>query len=527
MKTLSAALICAACMAAFATPALGQKVVLNPSDQWANLVSGGGTEAEFAIINANLAEKILDAAGLDAKVDGDFYNAPGNANSWGAQIFVSMHTNAGGGHGTETLYKTDGGKNLAGYVQNGQLAKLPYYNRGLKHRTDLHVLNSTSMYACLTESVFHDCTTQGGQQGHPPSESSFLKSEDGQAKISSGTASGICSYFGKTCGGDGPPPNPKGWFKGVVYVEPELQNRIPGALVTLDSGESTVANDVGAFEFELVPGEYTATASKDGYLPNSSTRTVAAGEEVWGSIGLSPGEPPLTDGDGDGVPDVDDNCPGTPNPQQEDGDQDGQGDACEENLPPPADVIQEADNWTEDVVAAEVGEAPEATCPSGSPSNCPATVAKCPGTAGECECDGGCSTGPGTRRAEGLWVVLAGLWFLLFRRRPELQGTVLPIFQSCGIPYLSAFCTIPWLACLPSASLTATDRGYSTPRGISLFLTWCLSGRESHLRQGQNTAAADGPDVPWGSGVDCQVLTPRDRQSGRARPRHRTVHRSP
>lgn len=44
---------------------------------------------------------------------------------------------------------------------------------------------------------------------------------------------------------------------------------------------------------------------------------------------------PIIDTDRDGVPDAQDNCPNTPNPDQADSDGDGQGDACE--LPPDAD----------------------------------------------------------------------------------------------------------------------------------------------------------------------------------------------
>ncbi len=278
--------------AAFSGPAMAQKVFLNPSDQFENPVAGGGNEAEYAKINADLTADILLDAGFQVVVDQDFYNAPKNANSWGADVFVSIHSNAGGGHGTETLYASSGGKVLAGHVQAGLLASLPYQDRGLKHRTDLYVLNKTVMYAALAEVVFHDCTKQTGYQGHPPSESSFLKSASGQQAIAEGLASGICSYFGLACGGGVVvPPVPKGWFKGVVYRAPDMNDRIPGALVVLNTGQSVTASSTGYWEFELDPGTYTATAHAHGFQPNSSTRTVVAGQEVWGSIGLSPALP--------------------------------------------------------------------------------------------------------------------------------------------------------------------------------------------------------------------------------------------
>ena len=314
--------------------AAANKVTLNPSNQTGNAVAGGGNEAQYALINANLAKTKIAAAGLTVKVDQDFYNAPKNANSWGANVFVSIHSNAGGGHGMETLYKTAAGKTLASKVQAALLANLPFQDRGLKLRTDLHVLNSTTMPACLTEVLFHDCSKASGYKGHPPSEATYLKTSAGQGKIATAIAAGTCAYFGKTCGSGGGtvPPQLKGVLKGVVYKAPNASDRIAGATVKLNTGQQATSSDTGYWEFELAPGTYTATASKAGWKPKSETRLVEAGKEVWGSIGLQPAAAP--DKDGDGVPDASDNCPDKANKDQKDSDKDGIGDACE---PPPPD----------------------------------------------------------------------------------------------------------------------------------------------------------------------------------------------
>jgi hypothetical protein len=449
----------AACLSV-ASGARAQKIFLNPSDQFTNPVAGGGNEADYALIYCNKAKPILEGAGFGVKVDQDFDNAPGNANSWGADVFISVHTNAGGGHGTETLYKTDGGKKLAAAVQNGLLAKLPYQDRGLKLRTDLYVLNKTNMYACLTEAVFHDCATNSGPQGHPPSESSFLKSADGQNKIAAGIAIGGCNYFGKSCDGTPPPPS-KGWFKGVVYKDPNMDDRIPGAKVKLNTGQSVTADGTGYWEFELAPGTYTATAEAPGYLPNSSTRDVVAGQDVWGSIGLKLAPPPPQDSDGDGVADDKDNCPADANPMQEDSDGDGKGNACDtpDQPPPPADqdadgIPDSADNCPkvsnpgqEDADSDGIGNAcdvcvdpaqpkPDADYepdivfeqPDGgwqggsdelkcSPVNEPV---KCPTC--DCECPSGCSAAPTreTPSAAGACMILLALAGLAVLRRAAL-----------------------------------------------------------------------------------------------------------
>jgi hypothetical protein len=342
-------LLCLA-LALFAAPAWAQKVTLNPSDQVNNAVSGGGNEAQYALILANLAKPTLTAAGLTVKVDQDFYNAPKNANSWGSDIFVSMHTNAGGGHGTESLYSSNGDKILAGFVQTGLMSKLPYVSRGLKYRTDLHVLNSTTMDATLEEAVFHDCTTTSAAtaatKGHPPGEAAFLKSSDGQGKIANGVASGICSFYKKTCGnGTVTPPAPTGLYKGIVYKAPDTKAPIAGATVKLSNGDTTTASSTGFFQFSVPAGTYTATASAAGYAPNSSTKAVVAGAEIWGSIGLSTSTP--VDTDKDGVADASDNCPTVANPDQKDYNSNGKGDACDPPPPPDTDkdgVIDSKDN---------------------------------------------------------------------------------------------------------------------------------------------------------------------------------------
>ena len=304
------------------------KVVLNPSNQTGNAVANGGNEAQYALINANLAKPKIAAVGITVKVDQDFYNSPKNANSWGANAFVSIHSNAGGGHGIETLYKSTSGKKLSGYIQAALLANLPYQDRGLKLRKDLHVLNATAMTASLTEVLFHDCSKSSGYKGHPPSESAYLKTKSGQGKIATAIASGTCAFFGKKCGSGGgtPPPVTKGFLKGVVFKAPNVADRIAGATVKLNTGPKTTSSATGFWQFELKPGKYTATATKTGWKPNSSTRTVEAGKDVWGSIGLSPASAP--DKDGDGVPDSKDNCPNKPNKDQKDSDKDGIGDAC-------------------------------------------------------------------------------------------------------------------------------------------------------------------------------------------------------
>ncbi|RME28350.1 MAG: PEGA domain-containing protein, partial [Deltaproteobacteria bacterium] len=77
---------------------------------------------------------------------------------------------------------------------------------------------------------------------------------------------------------------------GAVYEDQgngDMSIRIPGATVQVQGGPSTTARDPDAiWQFDLAPGDYTVTASAQGYEPASRTCTVTAGQDTWCSIGL-------------------------------------------------------------------------------------------------------------------------------------------------------------------------------------------------------------------------------------------------
>jgi len=113
------------------------------------------------------------------------------ANSWGADYFVSIHINAGGGTGFES------------YIYNGNYASKPetnrlrnllhdaivqetgYRDRG-KKEANFHVLRESAMYGVLTENGFIDHSTDAEK----------LKSDAFLNKIARGHASGLARALG-------------------------------------------------------------------------------------------------------------------------------------------------------------------------------------------------------------------------------------------------------------------------------------------------------------------------------------------
>lgn len=81
------------------------------------------------------------------------------ANAWGADIYVAIHANCGGGHGTEVWIGSEKSRDIATRIASN-IAALGYTNRGVKVQgkdgPHLCVLQYTNMPALLVEQCFVD-----------------------------------------------------------------------------------------------------------------------------------------------------------------------------------------------------------------------------------------------------------------------------------------------------------------------------------------------------------------------------------
>ncbi len=141
----------------------------------------GVTEADIVRDVGALVAQYLTSAGCDVKTvqsnnlageDAAYTNVCLTANSWQADIFVSLHCNAAApaAKGTEVLVysRWSAADTLANCIQRQIVGSLGTVDRGVKERPHLVVLNSTHMPAVLVEMGFisnaDDCRILINQQ---------------------------------------------------------------------------------------------------------------------------------------------------------------------------------------------------------------------------------------------------------------------------------------------------------------------------------------------------------------------------
>ena len=122
-------------------------------------VANGLKESNLAIKVVNYAYTYIDE-NYECKQYKDISDDSLNticarANSWGADLFVSVHFNAGGGNGYEALVYDSSNKAL-GQMFEKYVKAVGQNSRGVKYRSDLAVLRLTNMKAILNEIAFID-----------------------------------------------------------------------------------------------------------------------------------------------------------------------------------------------------------------------------------------------------------------------------------------------------------------------------------------------------------------------------------
>ena len=165
-------------------------------------VGNGLKEQDITYLVASKAKPILERCGIEVRlsrnaitdslannsVNASLSARTRMANDWGADLFVSIHCNAGGGTGTETYSYQAGissAYKLAQAVQKRMVEMVGLPDRGVKTKS-LYVLHYTNMPAILVETAFID----------HKSDAVVLGSETGQQAFAEAIACGICDYTG-------------------------------------------------------------------------------------------------------------------------------------------------------------------------------------------------------------------------------------------------------------------------------------------------------------------------------------------
>ncbi len=132
-----------------------------------------------------------------------------DANTWGADFYLSIHINASGGTGFESYVYPKVGPPTTTYqthIHNEVLKQVDLRDRG-KKSANFHVLRETRMPAVLTENGFID----------HPSDAAKLKRNDFITALARGHVNGLAKAFGLKRKAGPPPAVDPGTKPGPLY----------------------------------------------------------------------------------------------------------------------------------------------------------------------------------------------------------------------------------------------------------------------------------------------------------------------
>lgn len=236
---------------------------------------GNGLQEKVITLKVGkLVRDRLEASGFDTRMSrtGDTFptlsNRTNDANKWGADFFISIHVNAGGGEGYEDYrYNKLAASSKTGKQQatihkhmKAKAARFGMKDRGAKS-ANFHVLRETSMSAVLVELGFIDSSKDAAD----------LKNDDFLSQMAWGIVDALCEIYGKTpkSPNDGSSTNGRlvvvkdnsdGWL--WVYDKADWNAKYdkvkPGEAFTI-AGELTVN---GSKMYQLKSGLYITASSK-------------------------------------------------------------------------------------------------------------------------------------------------------------------------------------------------------------------------------------------------------------------------
>ena len=170
---------------------MAKRIYLSPSNQYANTYSyGNTTEMEQCNRIAVAAETALKRCGFEVKrapKGQNMYTSINESNNYKADVHVCIHTNAGGGKGTDVFVYNNSDANLK-YAKPvyDELVNLTGNGRGIKTYPELAEINQTNAKCVYCECEFHDNAERA----------KWIINNT--TKIGEAIAKGICKAFGVT-----------------------------------------------------------------------------------------------------------------------------------------------------------------------------------------------------------------------------------------------------------------------------------------------------------------------------------------